>query len=159
MEDTTRWRIRRAGDFANGTRLSNSGETLTLRAPSGEIIASASYDDSLPSADGSGHSLVLRDGMWQVSAEIGGSPGMEDTPSPPITPWRKLAVIRDSVSWKLVLTRESAPPDLEFTVELSTDLAAWKTHTAAPISETQASITWTLPDAPERFARVRITQR
>jgi hypothetical protein len=50
-----------AGEFANDTGLSNSGESLTLSSPTG-IIRQFAYDDALPwpsEPDGSGPSLVL----------------------------------------------------------------------------------------------------
>ena len=70
-------------------KLSNSGEAITLIAPSSTIIFSFTYGDSPPwpiSADGSGNSLVPKntiydssDGTnWRASANIYGSPGTDD---------------------------------------------------------------------------------
>ena len=67
-------------------KLSNRGETITLRDVRGSVLASVSYDDNNGwpvSADGSGDSLVLRNlsgsannpQNWGVSTNIGGSPG------------------------------------------------------------------------------------
>lgn len=69
-------------------KLSNRGETITLRNRDGESLASVTYDDSKGwpvSADGFGDSLTLSrvDGdsnaaqSWGVSATIHGSPGKD----------------------------------------------------------------------------------
>lgn len=80
-----------AGSFANGTRLSNGGETVRLESPAGLLIQEIPYNDggAWPlAADGSGPSLVLRDpasnpdpGLstsWRASTLAGGSPGVTD---------------------------------------------------------------------------------
>jgi hypothetical protein len=77
--------------LGDANKLSNGGEKLTLRDAIGALIRDFTYDDKLPwpvSADGSGHSLVLRcpnanpdhklAANWLPSALIGGTPGTED---------------------------------------------------------------------------------
>ena len=70
--------------------LANTGETLELTDPVGEIILDFEYKDGwYPAADGSGRSLVLRDAgtphnefgdpvRWALSADPLGSPGLGD---------------------------------------------------------------------------------
>ena len=78
-------------DFANGTRLSNSGERVSLVAGDGSTVVDFEYSDSLPwpiSPDGDGKSLVLIDPIsapdpavpesWRPSTEAGGNPGGSD---------------------------------------------------------------------------------
>lgn len=52
-----------AFEWTGGTALSNGGEGITLRAPSGIVVDSVFYDDTnaWADADGSGYSLVLCD--------------------------------------------------------------------------------------------------
>lgn len=79
-----------AGAFANGTALSNGGETLKLEDAANDTIREFAYGDAAPwpAADGSGHSLVLiapetnpDHAMavdWRTSVLPGGSPGGSD---------------------------------------------------------------------------------
>ena len=80
-----------AGEFQNGTGLSNGGERIELIAGDGSIIQSFRYDDRLPwpeKADGNGPSLVLKDPFdnpdpnepshWKLSIRNGGSPGTSE---------------------------------------------------------------------------------
>lgn len=77
-----------AGTFADLSKLSNDGETLTLTDASGQPISSIPYSDSPPwptAADGYGRSLVLRQPIgsidaslpssWRASVLAGGTPG------------------------------------------------------------------------------------
>lgn len=76
-----------AGEFANGTGLSNGGEWLTLESPSGDLLLNFRYDDRSPwplTADGEGKSLELAGAgdlnpnvatNWGASESNGGSPG------------------------------------------------------------------------------------
>ena len=77
--------------FANDTRLSNSGERITLIGEGGTVIRDFAYSDSLPwptVPDGSGPSLVLirpRSNPdhaiafhWRASTGHGGNPGATD---------------------------------------------------------------------------------
>ncbi|MEZ5323975.1 MAG: lamin tail domain-containing protein [Verrucomicrobiales bacterium] len=79
------------GEFANGTGLSNSGETLALTAADGTLMREITYSDSEPwptSADGEGSSLELNQPFansdpslvtnWQTAPVAGGSPGMTE---------------------------------------------------------------------------------
>jgi hypothetical protein len=85
--------------LADANKLSNGGEQLTLHDSIGALIRDFTYDDKLPwpvSADGSGHSLVLRcpeanpdhslASSWLPSATVGGTPGTED--GVPFANWR-----------------------------------------------------------------------
>ena len=80
-----------AGEFQNGTGLSNGGERLRLAGINGVTIRDFSYDDKHPwpeDADGNGHSLVLIDpgsipdhgdpGNWRLSSMPGGNAGESD---------------------------------------------------------------------------------
>ena len=82
------------GGFTN--HLDNEGATLRLRKKSGAVVLEVNYSDQPPwpiAADGTGHSLVLRDPTWGennskawgASARKGGSPGGSDLlPSGPL---------------------------------------------------------------------------
>ena len=74
--------------------LDNDGETITVNAPGGAVIASVAYGDASPwplSADGSGVSLVPTAinptgdanlaANWRASTDLNGSPGTDD-PAP-----------------------------------------------------------------------------
>lgn len=92
-EDTGRFQSRYGmapfGQF--GGRLSDGGETITVRDAFGRTVLSFAYadDNGWPSyADGAGKSLVPADtsapgdpalaGSWRASTAIGGSPGVDD---------------------------------------------------------------------------------
>jgi len=60
---------------AIGNSLGNTQDALSLFDGQGALIDQLQYDGTL--ANGNGNTLVLVDGMWQESAEIGGSPGLE----------------------------------------------------------------------------------
>ncbi|MDB4673189.1 lamin tail domain-containing protein [Verrucomicrobiales bacterium] len=75
------------GPYTGGLR--DSGETVTLTAEDGSVIASISYSDDAPwpkPADGDGYSLTLANPVagidyndpanWTTSSSIGGSPGV-----------------------------------------------------------------------------------
>ena len=73
------------GEWANGA-LSNGGEEIILRDPSGNVIHQFEYDDDAPwavAADGNGPSLEIVDengdhsdpANWRASSVLGGSPG------------------------------------------------------------------------------------
>ena len=77
-----------AGSFANGTALSNGGETIKLDDPSNGTIVEFDYDDRAPwpeSADGKGSSLELVNfasrpdpddpANWVASSTANGTPG------------------------------------------------------------------------------------
>lgn len=80
-----------AGEFQNGTALSNSGERIALRGADGSPIRDFRYNDRLPwppAADGSGRSLILINPAsnpdhslpenWRSSSAPGGNPGTSD---------------------------------------------------------------------------------
>lgn len=73
------------GEWASGA-LSNGGEEIILRDPSGNVIHQFEYDDDAPwavAADGNGPSLEIIDengdhsdpANWRASSVLGGSPG------------------------------------------------------------------------------------
>ena len=77
-----------AGEFANETRLSNGGETLTLLDATGNVIESFAYNDggNWPAgADGEGASLIRKDPVgdpgesanWRSSVDAPGMPSSE----------------------------------------------------------------------------------
>lgn len=81
-----------AGEFENGTVLSNGGELIALQSNTGTSIQSFTYDDNAPwpdEADGDDFSLVLLNptglpdhslaSSWRPSAETGGNPGTSDS--------------------------------------------------------------------------------
>ncbi len=83
-----------AGEFADGSHLSNAGERLALQAADGSMIFDVSYSDEAPwpqRADGNGYSLVLRRPLaapnagnaanWRLSVAAGGTPGSSDADS------------------------------------------------------------------------------
>ena len=110
--------VRYSGVTVNGIytgKLDNSGETLTLSAPTGGHIFDISYNDSLPwpvSADGNGFTAVPKSNIynsdngihWRGSANIFGSPGAND---PSVSP---------SVVINEILTNSDLP--LKDTIEL-----------------------------------------
>ncbi len=80
------------GEFAVASRLSNSGDRLTLVDAAGAVIADFSYQDTLPwpvEADGTGRSLTLirpesnpdpsQPSNWRPSRALHGSPGSSDS--------------------------------------------------------------------------------
>lgn len=80
-----------AGEFENGTGLSNSGETITISAADGSLLREVAYTDNAPwptEADGNGSSLELSKPFentdpsvatsWQTNETAGGSPGMAE---------------------------------------------------------------------------------
>ncbi|WP_367873855.1 lamin tail domain-containing protein [Luteolibacter sp. Populi] len=72
--------------------LDNQGERIRLKSVAGETLINFVYDVTwYPAANGTGHSLVAADpdgdpalwnqaAGWRVSADAGGSPGVEDPP-------------------------------------------------------------------------------
>lgn len=78
-----------AGEFANGSKLSNGGEKIVLRDASGQKIHDFDYTDSYPVSDGIGFSLCINDfnnsnfdswdsiDNWSPSQSNGGNPGTD----------------------------------------------------------------------------------
>ena len=80
-----------AGEFENGTALSNDGELITIQSGAGGTVRSFDYSDDAPwpeGADGDDFSLVLLNPnslpdhslavSWRLSSQFGGSPGSSD---------------------------------------------------------------------------------
>jgi hypothetical protein len=81
-----------AGEFQNGTRLDNDGETIRLVDALGVDIALFTYNDQAPwpfDAGFAGYSLVLINGiappvaynnpaLWRTSTDLGGNPNASD---------------------------------------------------------------------------------
>lgn len=78
-----------AGEFENGTKLSNGGEKIVLEDASGHIIHNFTYNDNYPITDGTGFSICINDSSstdlllwddptsWSPSNTIGGNPGSD----------------------------------------------------------------------------------
>ena len=93
------------GDF--GDSLDNSGETLTLRDPSGTVIKSVTYGQAAggwpAETDGDGHSLILKQpetdpapnnpANYRGSVAAGGNPGTSDAQNYPA--WKTAHSITD----------------------------------------------------------------
>jgi hypothetical protein len=88
-----------AGEYTGS--LSNAGEPLVLRGPSGEKLLDFAYDDAwYPETDGAGRSLVITDvslppqswklrESWRPSGVDGGSPGVSEGEDPSGGGWRR----------------------------------------------------------------------
>jgi hypothetical protein len=75
------------GVFANGSRLANGGEDISIVDSDDRVVLSLNFDDAepWPAADGTGPSLMLVDSngkgnasdpaSWRASTAIGGTPG------------------------------------------------------------------------------------
>ena len=82
-----------AGEFQNGSKLSNGGEEIVLRDALGIEIHDFDYEDLYPITDGLGHSIYIKDPLnenldawdilatWSPSRFIGGSPNEEPSNS------------------------------------------------------------------------------
>ena len=82
-----------AGEFKNGTKLSNGGEKIVLVDASGQTIHNFSYKDNYPITDGVGFSICINDPAssnildwaiptnWSPSNYLGGNPGIEHIPN------------------------------------------------------------------------------
>ena len=140
------------GQFANSTRLSNSGERITLVDASGLIIQDFSYNDGNPwpeSADGRGFSLVrispqddvdLNLGaQWRPSVTEGGNPARSDSVpfagnSPeeiidhalPLAGKRIKAQVDREGKLNIAIRRKLASDDVEFDFDYSIDLGTWQ---------------------------------
>lgn len=76
-------------DGAYSGALSNSGETISISDPDGNVFLSLTYNDNFPwpaGADGQGFSLIILNPQdfssgssnWAASGELGGAPGESD---------------------------------------------------------------------------------
>ncbi|MBB23148.1 MAG: hypothetical protein CMN04_09755 [Roseibacillus sp.] len=137
-----------AGSFANGTRLSNGGERITLLARDGSIISDFRYRDSHPwpqAPDQTGQSLILvapgesspsNPLSWRASILPGGNPSSSDSISflseesqsllgYALTDSSELQFsVVNGLSALSFLTR-SAADDATIWVEFSPDLRTW----------------------------------
>ena len=151
--------------FANGTRLSNSGEKITLVDVSGSVIADFSYSDNNrwpTSADGGGFSLVLIDptgngnpdlgNEWRPSVSGGGTPGGSDSTAfaggnagkliahaLPFPGKRINATLDLDGNLVIAMRRNLAADDVIFSFDYSADLMAWQTIPETDIQLTSRS--------------------
>ena len=171
-----------AGQFANGTALSNGGERLKLEDASNSTIKEFRYDDDAPwptGPDGGGSSLVLiRPGSnpdpavashWRPSASTGGNPGTSDATQFQGGDLREYALAGDPEMTvgaggiaQFGYTRRLGADDVEITVETSTDLLVWSAETAGfhELVEDGAGnlfVRVPVPPGTRRFARLRVT--
>ena len=168
-----------AGEFANDTALSNSGERLRLESAEGATLLDFTYGTAFPwaaSADGLGRSLVFVGSdpanplHWRPSAGSNGNPGATD--SFPREPGQGLLdyALADSVptfdpvGGILSIKRRLGADQSSLTPEWSADCANWSPDSFTLESETvdafgNSTLSWKLaPLPPDRaFLRVRVT--
>jgi hypothetical protein len=170
-----------AGETTSG--LSNSGERITLTFGADDSLLDFVYDDAPPwptEPDTSGASLILIHPEslpdhnlpinWRSSLVEGGNPGTSDTipytggnltdyvlASPP-------QVSHNAESTTLTYGIVSGADDAKVTPEWSTDLTNW--NATDPVFTQQTSnkngvttLTWSLPNTPKGFIRLKITER
>ncbi|MEJ6642135.1 MAG: CotH kinase family protein [Akkermansiaceae bacterium] len=163
-----------AGVFANETRLSNSGEQLTLTGADGTVIFDLTYHDKDPwpeFADGSGFSLTLiqptsrPDLSSPLNWRPGLSPGTSDTltfTGPDLTQHvlgdLSPTLINNSFQYQVIL----AADDFQVIPQESLDLATWL-DLPAPTQPTAISpggtAQYTLsvpPDSTRKFLRLLV---
>ncbi len=171
-----------AGEFANDTALSNSGERLTIVAADGNTLLDFTYGTAFPwpaEADGLGRSMVLINPgdpanplSWRLSATNGGNPGTSD--SIPLASGQDLLdyalgeneIVFDAISGDFSVTRRLGADEVEVSAEWSTSLGTWFTDPLILISETpdgsgNSTLTWRLsPLPPEKaFIRAKVSER
>lgn len=81
------------GEYENGSKLSNGGESIVLEDAFGQIIHDFSYNDDYPITDGTGFSICINDSTnsdlsqwdisknWSPSNNVGGNPGVSHSPN------------------------------------------------------------------------------
>ncbi len=126
-------------------RLDNSGERIELQDALGQTILAFRYKDGwYDQTDGGGYSLTVIDpatadsaaldkkSSWRPSAEIGGSPGYDDSdeaPAPPPTPDPvPVPSVETVVINELLAHSPSGTPDwieLHNTTDQATDIGGW----------------------------------
>ena len=177
-----------AGEFADGTALSNGGERLALTGPVGESLIDFSYGTSAPwpdSADGGGYSLTLAEPVspgsmlpdpalaenWKASARPGGTPGTADAaPSDLLGQFlgSPLIVEPDAASGKVFISfiRNPGTAHLTFGFETSQDLGHWESAVLELSSETPLAdgstrlvYLWQEAENSFRYLRLRISRR
>jgi hypothetical protein len=178
-----------AGEFANGSSLSNGGERVALDDATGSTIHSLTYSDSAPwpaDADGGG-SLVLIDPLanletdapqnWRVSVSPAGSPAVDDavhffgTPNgdangngmPDLVDYAlgSIAPISMAPGGTATISHVANADDAEVLPQFSNDLGNWQP--AEIISTNAQSITCQAPaglaGGPKLFFRVLVKLR
>lgn len=169
-----------AGQFANDTTLSNSGERLRLENANGVTLFDFTYGTTLPwpdSADGAGRSLVLPGGdpsipgNWRPSAATYGNPGTTD--EFPRAPGQGLLAYAladetpgfDPVTGVFSVKRRLGADSATLRPEWSPDGSSWFTDSLTLWSETvdgagNSLLSWKLAPLPpgRAFLRVRVTE-
>jgi len=163
-----------AGEFQNGTGLSNGGETITLNASNGTIIQTLTYDDSRPwqtAPDGTGSSLVLINPTtfpdpadpfnWRASQSFGGTPASSDgTTFPGGSPEQLVTYLTNDISPKISRLGDGSisftyhltqlSENTEVSLQQSSNLTNWFPAALTPTSVEQlpngfANITYRAP--------------
>lgn len=124
------------GNWNPNTALANGGERISLSNPAGVVEATVRYNDrgKWPSgADGTGHSLELRDPYlelddpdhWELSGVLGGSPGLPNNTEEgalPVVVNEALFLVSEGERWVELYNKGDTPLDLTG-YYLSTDRA------------------------------------
>lgn len=178
------------GPFANGTGLSNSGETLKLEDAANQTIFEIAYSDRggwSDAADGSGPSLVFRDGdpadpsNWRASLAAQGNPFVTDSLFYTGNPNDSAALLAHATgglqsgitalgggTYLLTARLHPAADDIIVTWEISENLQSWSPVTEyqnrfrqrLSASEETDSATFLLPaETTTAWWRVRFTLR
>ncbi len=151
------------GSFADGTRLNNAGETITLVDAAGEVIHSFTYDDALPwptEADGQGRSLVLSDSdEWGASAAVGGSPGLPEVEAETL----EAAILqsRPSIDAGRLVFGYRYVDGFRIEVEQSADLESWSVVGPGCVRPGAEAGSYEMPfplDAGVVYLRLRLTE-
>lgn len=111
-----------AGEFKNGTSLSNSGETITLEGMDNEIIQSIDYSDNLPwpvGTDGGGFTNVLKNinsdidsskaSNWTSSSVPKGSPAGTKVDTLSFNEWRLINFVPTNPEFENISSAQSDP--------------------------------------------------
>ncbi|NWK54950.1 lamin tail domain-containing protein [Verrucomicrobiaceae bacterium N1E253] len=170
-----------AGETTSG--LSNDGERITLSFGADDPIQDFVYNDVPPwptSPDSTGASLVLIHPQslpdhsnainWRASIQSGGNPGTSDS-----TPYTGGNLVDYALSSgpttesidgirRLTYSQKLGHDDVEVAPQWSTNLEDWSETELTVIQQTpdpngNPVYTWSLPDSPRGFVRLRITER
>jgi hypothetical protein len=170
-----------AGEFANDTALSNTGERLRLETSDGATLLDFSYGTSFPwpdAANGLGHSMVLSSNadpsspqLWRPSVSTFGTPGTSDAfarlPGQSLTDYALASPTPDynPASHTISIRRRLGADAVKLTAESSRDCVQWSSTSLQRIAETTdgsgiSTLTWKLDPAPEdrAFIRIRIAE-
>ena len=171
-------------------RLANSGERLTLASADGSAIHSFRFSDQAPwpeDADDTGYSLTLiapetapdhnLPANWRTSRGIGGSPGSSDASTFTGDPATELLdyALGDPKATGIRLVdgvvvfefpRRIGADDVEFTIELSDDLTAWREGETSFLGQSGrtgdiATSNWAIAGAipAQQYARLVVSLR